>query len=181
VAAREPGRALPVVQYPDPVLRRRCTEGTAFDDALRTLVADLFASMYAADGVGLAANQVGRTERVFVYDCADDDEVRHRGVVVNPVLELPGPGDRVLDDDLEGCLSVLGENAPVARPDHAVVRGLDADGEPVVVVGTGLLARCLQHETDHLDGQLYVDRLPAGRRRALLRAHAERIASLGEA
>jgi peptide deformylase len=175
----EGGAVHPVVQYPDPVLRAECAEVTAFDGALRTLVADMFASMYAAEGVGLAANQIGRTEQVFVYDCNDADGVRHRGVVVNPVLELPEPGDRVLDEDLEGCLSVLGEHAGVARPDRAVVRGVDVDGQPVEVVGTGLLARCLQHETDHLAGHLYIDRLSARARREVLAGHAERLRQLG--
>jgi peptide deformylase len=127
--------------------------------------------------VGLAANQVGRTERVFVYDCPDADEVRRRGVVVNPVLRLPDAGDRVLDESDEGCLSILGERAEVARPDTATVTGVDELGEPVEVTGTGLLARCLQHEVDHLDGGLYVDRVSALQRRRVLRAHARTMES----
>ncbi len=165
------GRALPIVQVGDPVLRATCVEVTAYDTGLAALVADMFASMYAAEGVGLAANQVGRTERVFVYDCPDEDGVRRRGAVVNPVLTLPVPGERVLAEAEEGCLSVLGESAELARPDRAVVTGFDEHGEPVTVTGTGLLARCLQHEVDHLDGGLYIDRLSLLQRRRILRAH----------
>jgi peptide deformylase len=169
---------LPIVQVGDDVLRRVAVPVAVFDDAFGVLVADLFASMYAADGVGLAANQVGRTERVFVYDCPDADGVRHRGVIANPVLHLPDIVDRVLDESDEGCLSVLGEAAEVARPDTATVTGLDQDGRPVEVTGTGLLARCLQHEVDHLDGALYVDRLSAAQRRRVLRGHAARMKEL---
>ena len=172
------GVALPIVQVGDPVLRHRADEVVAFDDALARLVADMFASMYAAEGVGLAANQVGRTERVFVYDCLDADSVRRRGVVVNPVLHLPDAGDRVLDEDEEGCLSILGEQADVARPDTATVTGVDEHGEPVEVTGTGMLARCLQHEVDHLEGGLYIDRVSALQRRRVLRAHARTMESL---
>ena len=169
---------LPIVQVGDDVLRRFAEPVATFDDAFRRLVADMFASMYSAEGVGLAANQVGRTERVFVYDCPDADGVRHRGVVANPVLRLPDVGDRVLDESDEGCLSVLGEAAEVARPDTATVTGLDEHGGPVEVTGTGLLARCLQHEVDHLDGALYIDRLSAGQRRRILRGHAARMKEL---
>lgn len=172
------GAVLPIVQVGDPVLREVLAPVTSFDDELAELVADMFASMYAADGVGLAANQIGRTERVFVYDCPDADDVRHRGVVVNPVLQLPEPADRVLDESDEGCLSILGEAAELPRPDTATVTGVDEHGVPVEVTGTGLLARCLQHEVDHLDGGLYIDRVSAAQRRRVLRAHAATMESL---
>ena len=87
------------------------------------------------------------------------------------MLSLPDVGERVLDEDAEGCLSILGESADLARPDRAVVTGFDAAGAPVIVVGTGMLARCLQHEVDHLDGGLYIDRLSLLQRRRILRAH----------
>ncbi|GAA3658910.1 peptide deformylase [Nonomuraea antimicrobica] len=165
------GEVRPIVHVGDPVLHHPCEPVTRFDGELAALVADMFASMYAAEGVGLAANQIGVPLRVFVYDCPDADGERHKGVVVNPELELPGLGERRLDADDEGCLSVPGQYAPLPRPDRATVRGFDADGEPVTVEGTGLLARCLQHETDHLDGQLYIDRLPAKRRKQVLAAY----------
>ncbi|ABK67583.1 peptide deformylase [Mycobacterium sp. MAC_011194_8550] len=127
------------------------------------LIADMYDTMDAAHGVGLAANQIGVGLRVFVYDCADDRGLteRRRGVVVNPVLEtseipetMPDP-----DTDDEGCLSVPGESFPTGRASWARVTGLDADGSPVSIEGHGLFARMLQHETGHLDGFLYLDRL----------------------
>jgi peptide deformylase len=145
----------------DPVLHQPVRKIETFDDELRTLVDDMFETMAAARGVGLAANQIGVDLRVFVYDCPDDEGSRHRGVVVNPILEtterpetMPDP-----DDDLEGCLSVPGESFPTGRASWAKVTGQDLDGEPVEVEGTGYFARCLQHETDHLDGLLYLNRL----------------------
>ena len=145
----------------DPVLHNPTKPVEVFDDELRTLIADMFETMAAAHGVGLAANQIGVDQRLFVYDCPDDEGVRHRGVVVNPVLEtsalpegMPGP-----DDDFEGCLSAPGESYPTGRADWAKVTGQDGDGTQIEVEGTGFFARCLQHETDHLDGYLYLDRL----------------------
>jgi len=144
-----------------PVLHTPTSAVTEFGTPLHELVRDMFDTMAAAEGVGLAANQIGVGLRLFVYDCPDDDGVRHRGVVVNPVLEtserpetMPDP-----DDDWEGCLSVPGESFPTGRADWARVTGADADGSEVVVEGRGFLARCLQHETDHLDGVIYLDRL----------------------
>ncbi|MEV0594900.1 peptide deformylase [Nonomuraea cavernae] len=167
------GEVRPIVHVGDPVLHAPCEPVTRFDDTLAALVDDMFASMYAAEGVGLAANQIGVALRVFVYDCPDADDEHHKGVVINPTLELPPVGERRLDAGEEGCLSVPGQYAPLPRPDHAVVHGFDAEGAPVTVEGTGMLARCLQHETDHLDGHLYIDRLPAKRRKQVLAAYAE--------
>ncbi|MFI7640059.1 peptide deformylase [Nonomuraea sp. NPDC049400] len=167
------GEVRPIVHVGDPVLHNPCEPVTRFDGELKALVDDMFASMYAADGVGLAANQIGVPLRVFIYDCPDADGQHHKGVVVNPTLELPEVGERRLDPGDEGCLSVPGQYAPLPRADHATVHGFDADGEPVSVTGTGLLARCLQHETDHLDGHLYIDRLPAKRRKQVLAAYKE--------
>jgi len=164
------GRVFPIVQVGDPVLAKVCEPVTAFDDALATLVADMFASMYAAEGVGLAANQIGIDASVFVYDCHDADNKQHKGVVCNPVLEEVPADRRQLDEDEEGCLSVKGQFTPLARPDFAVVVGQDASGNPLRVEGTGLLARCLQHETDHLNGMLYIDRLAAKARKKVLAA-----------
>ncbi|GAB2923988.1 peptide deformylase [Nonomuraea fastidiosa] len=165
----------PITLVGDPVLHNPCEPVTRFDDELAALVEDMFASMYAAEGVGLAANQIGVSLRVFVYDCPDAEGKQHKGVVVNPELELPSLGERHLDAGDEGCLSVPGQYAPLPRPDHAIVRGFDVTGAPVTVEGTGLLARCLQHETDHLDGHLYIDRLPAKRRKQVLKAYQESI------
>ncbi|MGH3977620.1 MAG: peptide deformylase [Pseudonocardiaceae bacterium] len=151
----------PIRVVGDPVLHTPSREVTKFDKALRALVTDLFDTMAAAEGVGLAANQIGVDLRVFVFDCPDEGGLHQRGVVVNPVLEtserpetMPDP-----DDDWEGCLSVPGEAFPTGRASWARVAGADAGGAPVSIEGTGYLARCLQHETDHLDGMVYLDRL----------------------
>ena len=172
---RLPGRydgvARPIVTYgSDPVLHRACAPVTTFDRALRHLVLDMFASMDAADGVGLAANQIGVDARVFVIDCPDADGEDVVGHVVNPVLELlpPHEGEPAEEVTEEGCLSVPGPYAELPRAFRARVDGVDADGAPVSIEATGMAARCLQHEVDHLDGVAYVDRLPEDLRERLL-------------
>ncbi|MFF3541593.1 peptide deformylase [Streptomyces platensis] len=157
------------------VLSRRCREVTAFGTPeLSALIDDMFRTMYVADGAGLAANQVGVDLRLFVYDCPDDNGIRHVGHLINPVLDLPDPGSRRLIDDFEGCLSVPGAAMAVPRTDRAVVRGFDKDGHPLVIEGTGYFARCLQHETDHLIGHTYLDRLSKRDRKDALRQMEER-------
>ncbi len=151
----------PIVIVGEPVLHGPVRPVETFDDELKTLVEDMFETMAAAPGVGLAANQVGVDLRLFVYDCPDDEGTRHRGVVVNPVLETSERPETMPDpeDDLEGCLSVPGERFPTGRASWAKVTGQDLDGSPLEVEGTGYFARCLQHEVDHLDGLLYLNRL----------------------
>ncbi|MGH3905548.1 MAG: peptide deformylase [Pseudonocardiaceae bacterium] len=151
----------PIRVVGDPVLHTPTRPVTDLGQPLYPLVQDMLDTMAAAEGVGLAANQIGVDLRLFVYDCPDDQGMQYRGVVVNPVLETNGVPETMPDpdDDWEGCLSVPGESFPTGRAPWARVTGTDLDGAPVVVEGTGLLARCLQHETDHLDGLLYLDRL----------------------
>lgn len=168
-AAGPVGRARPIVLDGDPVLHRPCRPVTAFDADLVQLEADMVASMHAADGVGLAANQIGVDARVFVMDCPDASGERVVATVVNPVLRLPGVFARRASDD-EGCLSVPGEAALVERVTSAVVTGVDVHGRPVRVSTDGLAAVCLQHEVDHLEGLLYVDRLSAQERAEVLTA-----------
>jgi peptide deformylase len=158
-----------MVRWGEAVMHRPARPVTAYDDALRALVADMAATMHAADGVGLAACQIGVDLAVFVFDCPDDDGVVHQGVVCNPVIELPEGRDRQLDDDDEGCLSYPGAFVPCARPDRARVRGQGLDGHDVAYDGTGLLARCLQHETDHIAGRVFGDRLSNRWRKKLTR------------
>jgi peptide deformylase len=169
------GRVRPITRWGEPVMHRECADVTAFDADLEQLVADMVATMYAAPGVGLAANQIGVGLKVFVFDCTDADDNRVRGVVCNPVLTLPVGDERRLDEADEGCLSLPGAYAPCARPDVASVSGVDHTGAPVTYDGTGLLARCLQHETDHLYGTVFGDRLTA-RARKRLYADAEEVA-----
>jgi peptide deformylase len=170
---------VPIRIVGDPVLHTATTPvQIGADGSLPADLAELISTMYetmdAAHGVGLAANQIGYGLRLFVYDCADDRGLtnRRRGVVINPVLEtsevpetMPDP-----DNDDEGCLSVPGESFPTGRAEWARVTGLDADGGPVDIEGTGLFARMLQHETGHLDGFLYLDRLVGRHARAAKRS-----------
>ncbi len=144
---------------------------STYDDALRTLAADMVATMYAAEGVGLAACQIGEDAAMFVFDCPDDDGRRVVGVVCNPVVTLPEGLDRSLDDDDEGCLSYPGSFEQCPRPDWARVEGTGLDGQPVVFEGEGLLARCLQHETDHTVGVVFGDRLSTKSRKRLGKSH----------
>ncbi len=171
----ERGAVRRVTEVGEDVLSRPCQEVTDFGSAeLSTLIDDMFLTMHVADGAGLAANQVGVDLRLFVYDCPDDDGIRHVGHIVNPVLDVPDPGSRRLIDASEGCLSVPGATMTVPRTDRAVVRGLDKDGNSLVIEGTGYFARCLQHETDHLLGHTYLDRLSKRDRKEALRQMADR-------
>jgi peptide deformylase len=141
---------LPILQLGDPILRQPAIEVRRFDRSLGHLLDDMTDTMRDAPGVGLAANQIGRSERVCVIEIED----RHLELV-NPVLvRVDGT-----QTDLEGCLSLHGFYGPTTRADHAVVTAMDRRGRPVRVSGRGFLARALQHELDHLDGTLYVDRL----------------------
>ncbi|NIH79151.1 peptide deformylase [Amycolatopsis viridis] len=164
------GESRPITVVGNPVLHERCADVTDFGDDLARLVSDLFASMRTARGVGLAANQIGVPLRVFVYLCPEsydraEDEVWHAGHVVNPVVEVTGDGTGA---HAEGCLSVPGARAVVPRAARVTVRGFDLAGNPVEVTGRDLLARCFQHETDHLDGHLYLDHLTAEARETAL-------------
>jgi peptide deformylase len=165
------GTVRPMTRWGTPVMHRPQQPVTAYDDGLRTLVADMVATMYAADGVGLAACQIGVDLAVFVFDCPDESGERTVGVVCNPVLTLPEGRERRLDDGDEGCLSFPGAFVECARPDFAAVRGTGLDGEPVEFSGDGLLARCLQHETDHTLGTVFGDRLSTKQRKKLQKQH----------
>lgn len=167
------GQVRPITRWGTPVMHAPTQPVTEFDEELRTLVRDMFATMEAAQGVGLAATQVGIPLAVFVYDCPDADNRSQVGVVCNPVIELPEGRARKLESADEGCLSLPGGYAPLARTDLAICRGQDVDGNPVEVRGTGLLARCLQHETDHLNGMVFGDRLSSRVRKQLYASHEQ--------
>lgn len=160
-----------ITRWGDPVMHRAQEPVTKYDDDLRSLAADMVATMYAADGVGLAACQIGVDLAMFVFDCPDESGVHHTGVVCNPVVTVPEGADRRLDDDDEGCLSFPGAFVACARPDFASVTGTDLGGNPVTVSGDGLLARCLQHETDHTVGRVFADRVSTRLRKRLQKAH----------
>ncbi|WP_067872259.1 peptide deformylase [Nocardia vermiculata] len=150
----------PVRLFGDPVLRARADEVESFDGELAQLVTDLTDTMHASNGVGMAAPQIGVGLRVFVYDTGDA-----AGHVVNPVFEVIGADEQT---GPEGCLSIPGLRYDVTRAQRVVARGSDSNGEPVTFEAADLLARCIQHETDHLDGVLYLQRLePAARKQAM--------------
>lgn len=161
------GTVLRITRWGEPVMHAATRPVVSFDEELHSLVRNMFATMEAAEGVGLAATQVGVDLAVFVYECPDADNVVHRGVMCNPTVELPEGKDRNLDASDEGCLSWPGGYESVSRPDLATCSGQDAFGNDLVVEGTGLLARCLQHETDHLNGTVFGDRLSKRARRKL--------------
>lgn len=167
------GSTLPITRWGTPVMHAPTRPVTEFDEALHRLVRDMFATMEVAHGVGLAATQIGRDLSVFVFNCPDEDEVYQQGAVCNPVVTLPQGDERRFESTEEGCLSLPGGYQPLARPDRATCTGVDPFGRPVTVVGTGLLARCLQHETDHLNGIVFGDRLSSRLRRKLHAQHEE--------
>lgn len=156
----------PIRLYPDPVLRRRCEPVERFDDQLAALVADLVETMHAAPGVGLAAPQVGVTQRVFVVDLSVGEEPGQVHVFVNPrIVEEEGQVA-----DVEGCLSIPDLSDKVERPQRVVVEAQDVGGEPFRLEAEDWLARAICHESDHLDGILFVDRLRGLRREKARRA-----------
>ncbi len=157
-----------IVLLGDPVLREPAREVERFDEELERLVKDLFQTMVHAEGAGLAAPQVGVSLRVLVVDVPDDHEGRQRVALVNPrIVETSSDDDR----DLEGCLSIPGVSEVVRRPESVTVRGMDPKGDTIEVTGSGLFARALQHEIDHLDGILFIDHLTPLKRRMLLKKY----------
>lgn len=149
-----------------PVLRERAREVQEIDEELRLLIADMFETMYDAEGVGLAAPQVGVGKRVLVIDVREEGQERF--ALVNPQLT---EASKQREKGEEGCLSIPGVSAGVERPARVVVEGLNEDGRPVRVEADGLLARALQHEIDHLDGVLFIDRLAPLQRSMLLKKY----------
>jgi peptide deformylase len=152
----------PIRRFGDPVLRLETKRVTEIDDTVRGLVADMIETMYEAPGVGLAANQIGVTKRIAVFDAHDELGAR---VMINPeVVETSGE----LEFE-EGCLSVPGHYWEITRPGFARVRALDLDGREVEYAGDGLLGRVLQHEIDHLNGLLLLDAMPKRLRKKALK------------
>jgi peptide deformylase len=151
----------PICITGEPVLHAKALPVTSFDEDLRQLVQDMYETMDAAPGVGLAAPQVGVGLRLFVYDYPDEDDQPRRGVIINPELEHSLISTEPADENTEseGCLSVPGERFPLKRADRVTVTGVDLYQNPVQIEATGWYARIFQHEFDHLNGTLYVDRL----------------------
>ena len=141
--------------YGDPVLTTRAEEITEFGPSLERLAQDMLETMEDAGGVGLAANQIGVTKRIFVFDCSHFQNGL-RGAVINPEWEAVGEDMQL---GTEGCLSIPGISQPTERFSTVRLRGYDPQGQPVSMLASGLMARCIQHETDHLDGVLFLQRL----------------------
>lgn len=157
----------PIVLLGDPVLRTPAAPVEAFDSELRSLVSDMFETMYHAEGVGLAAPQIGLSHRILVIDTRnDDDPDRGRVALINPEIVAVS---RETDKASEGCLSIPGLEEFVERPAVVEVRGLDPEGREVSIEADDLLSRALQHEIDHLDGVLFIDRVSPLKRRILLK------------
>ena len=151
---------LPIRVLGDPVLRIDTTPVDVVTDDVRKLIDDMFDTMHAANGIGLAAPQVGRTERVAVVDV---DKARY--ALVNPEIVV---ADGKKEKTEEGCLSIPDVYGDVVRPTRVIIRALDRDGQPIEVEATGLLGRCFQHEIDHLHGKLFIDHLSFLKRRSTL-------------
>ncbi|WP_068268882.1 peptide deformylase [Aldersonia kunmingensis] len=152
---------VPVRLFGDPVLRSRAAEVVDFDRELRRLVTNLTDTMHEQGGVGIAAPQIGVGLRVFAYDVHGTS-----GHLVNPTFEVVGDEEQF---GPEGCLSIPELRAECLRAMQVIARGFNMHGEPVTLDGEGLLARCIQHEVDHLDGVLFIDRLDAAARREMMR------------
>ena len=162
----------PIRTFGDPVLRMETKPITAIDDTVATLAQDMIETMYEAPGVGLAANQIGISRRIAVFDAQDELGPR---VMINPtILEVSGDWEYE-----EGCLSVPGHYWEIVRPAFARISALDLDGNVVEYAGDGLLGRVLQHEIDHLDGHLLIDRLPKRIRKRALKDLREQNLGLG--
>ncbi len=147
---------LHILQYPDPTLLKKASPVAKFNEALQHLIDDMFETLYAAPGIGLAAPQVGHSLRLFVYDLKESEEhPRYQGVMINPVF-TSREGSQ---NSEEGCLSVSEYRTWVTRSSHVSICGLDRDGKETILKGEGLLARLFQHEMDHLDGHLFINRI----------------------
>jgi peptide deformylase len=155
----------PILRYGDQPLHEPAREVTEFDDRLQQLIDDMVETMYAAPGIGLAAPQVGVPLRVFVADISAGRDRKGLIVMVNPVFEVR----EGMQLEEEGCLSLPGFNATVVRPAKALLRGFDREGREQSIEATGLLARAFQHEMDHLEGKVFVDRLRGIKRDLIVR------------
>ena len=169
------GNVLPIVRWGEPVMHSPTRVVTEFGPDLQTLLANMFTTNTAANGAGLAATQVGVDLAVFVFDCDDAQWNRRVGLVCNPTITFAERRSRRFVELDEGCLSLPGAFVETTRPDYGICRGQDQYGDDIEIVGTGTLARCLQHETDHLNGLVFADRLPH-RARKELHARHDRVA-----
>lgn len=165
------GQVRRISRWGEEVMHRETKKITVFDDELRQIARDMYATMQHAEGVGLAATQIGLDISMAVITCPDADGHLVNVVICNPVVSLPEGKARHLDASEEGCLSFPGAYQPLSRPDVATCKAQNPWGEDIELTGTGLLARCLQHETDHLYGTVFGDRLSNRSRKLLEKQH----------
>lgn len=164
-----------ICTYPEPVLRETAKPVENIDDDVLELIDHMAVTMYAAPGIGLAANQVGELKRVVIYDLTPREEGRNLHVLINPKIVL-AEGETSYE---ESCLSVIDYSAEVRRNAHVKVTGVDRNGKPVDVEAEGLLAICLQHEIDHLNGTLYIDHI-SNLKRALYKKKLKKLLKINE-
>lgn len=163
------GKRLRITTIGEEILQKPCADVTDFGTKeLKTLIDDMFATMEITQGVGLAAPQVDVPLRIFVFDCPNDDDVRHVGHICNPVVDPLVAQESDTELGTEGCLSIPGPTAEVTRPIAARITGQDIHGKNLTFEATGFLARCFQHETDHVNGILYTDHLDEKERQRVL-------------
>ncbi len=155
---------LEILEFPDPRLRKKAVPVDKVDDALKQTINDMFETMYAASGIGLAATQVNIQKRFLIIDLADEEEEQNPLVFINPEITVLDPEPYRHE---EGCLSVPGYFEFVERPRKVLVKALNKEGEPFEIEAEGLLAVCVQHEIDHLDGKLFVDYLSVLKRQRI--------------
>ncbi|MBN9062792.1 MAG: peptide deformylase [Rhizobiales bacterium] len=160
----------PILSIPDPALREKSSSVSAFDDELRALASDMLDTMYAAPGIGLAAIQIGVPKRLLVIDLAKKDEPRQPMVIVNPEIVEASEEKAIYE---EGCLSIPDYYEEVERPSRVTVRFQDERGQEKTIEAEGLLATCLQHEIDHLDGKLFIDYLSKLKRDRVVKKFAK--------
>jgi peptide deformylase len=160
------GSVRPILSIGDVALRQTCDNVETFDSSVQRLIEDMFATMYSVEGIGLAANQIGVSRNVFVFDCPDGTGKWHRGHMVNPIRTYV---DASSSEDSEGCLSIPGVYAEFPRSNQVTVEGVDQEGERFAIDGQGYFARCLLHETQHLEGMLYIDLLTGDTRKQALK------------
>lgn len=166
---------LGIRKYPDEVLKKKALPVDNIDREVKKLVSEMIETMHASHGIGLAAPQVGISKRIIVIDLSPIEKDASPIVIINPqILE----SDNLIDSE-EGCLSIPGYRATIKRAGRVVVKGYDLEGKELLIEGTGLLARALQHEIDHLDGILFVDRMSAVKRELFKKRYIKRVAGIG--